>query len=356
MKPILYIKGSSITDVRLQKFITFFENKNQPIYFWGWDRKKENKIQKRNVSYLLKRGGYNNKWLLLYYPIWMIIVFFKILFSRGPSNYNIIAINFECGLPVYLASKIRKYEYIYEIYDEFSLSHKFPIVLKKMLIKLDRSIMKNSEFVIHVDKNRLTFENCHNIIIENSPFDYYNEKPRNYESLTHTFAIIGNISKVRGISEIYEFAKVNPSINFILAGTFYDDFYKEKFLSCSNVSYFDRMPQDALFSKLETCCGIFSLYDASLEINRLAASNKVYDAMMLGIPVITNPEVINSDFIKSNEIGIIINYKYDTSWNILSDPNFLKEAIRIGKRGRKLYLETYKFNKLVEDRLIPQLK
>lgn len=71
------------------------------------------------------------------------------------------------------------------------------------------------------------------------------------------------------------------------------------------MTYYDRMPQAELFDKLIDCCGIFSLYDPKLEINRLAASNKVYDAMMLGIPVITNPEVTNSVLLKNMGLALL---------------------------------------------------
>ena len=113
--------------------------------------------------------------------------------------------------------------------------------------------------------------------------------------------------------------------------------------------------QNKLFEYLRHCCGIFSLYNPVLEINRLAASNKVYDAMMMGIPVITNPEVINSKKIKEYNVGIIVDYVFNSSWDILKSPNWLNDCKRIGKNGRKIYLEQYEFKKLVEERLLPIL-
>lgn len=356
MKAILYIKGSSVKDVRIQKFITYFNSKSLDVYFWGWDRIKEDKFHDDNVSYLLRKGGYNNKYLFFYYPLWVIIVFFKLVFTSNLTKYNIIAINFECGLPVYLASKIKKIQYIYEIYDEFSISHNFPNLLKKVLEKLDHKVMRTASCVIHVDENRITYDQCNSIVIENSPYDYYENLERKYEDLVHAFAIIGNISRTRGIDQIYLFAKENPEIQFLLAGTFYDIYYKKLLLSLKNVAYYDRMSQLELFSKIEKCCGIFSLYDPALEINRLAASNKVYDAMMLGIPVITNPDVVNSKFVSSQNVGVIINYKYDKTWDILAKKTFVERAKVIGQNGRRLYLDRFRIEKMIEDRLIPLLK
>lgn len=360
MIPILYIKGSNISDVRLQKFLYFFQSKSFQVSFWGWDRlisEKETNIKNHNVNitYPLRGGGYGGRWLFLYYPLWMFIIFFKVLFSNKISSYNIICINFECGLPVYLASKIRNINYIYEIYDEFSISHRFPLFIRKVLTIIDRKIMESSKFVIHVDENRVSFDRCKYIVIENSPYDYYKGNIRNYDNIRHSFAIIGNISKSRGIDQIYLFAKEYPKIDFLLAGTFYDSQYKDKLLSLSNVRYYDRMPQDKLFYLLTSCCGIFSLYDPVLDINKLAASNKVYDAMMLGIPVITNPDVINSRFVQEQNVGVVLNYQYDESWSILADNSFVAKAKIIGENGRELYLKKYEFGEMVEHRLLSLL-
>lgn len=115
------------------------------------------------------------------------------------------------------------------------------------------------------------------------------------------------------------------------------------------------MPQEKLFELMLSCCAIFSLYNPAIEINKLAASNKVYDAMMLGIPVITNKEVINSKFILENKIGFVINYECDATWDILINDNFLDMCKTLGKNGRKLYLKDYLFGNLVKNRLLPEL-
>ena len=107
---------------------------------------------------------------------------------------------------------------------------------------------------------------------------------------------------------------------------------------------------------MTNCCAIFSLYDPSVEINRLAASNKVYDAMMFGIPVITNKEVINSGFIKEHHIGFVIDYDYNETWACLTNGDFLVNVQKMGSNGRDLYLNKYQFSELVKQRLLPVLE
>ena len=86
MKPILYIKGSSEKDVRLQKFIKFFQSRNIEVNFWGWNRMKSHDNKDRTIKYLFSGGGAGNKILLLYYPLWMAILFLKVLFTKSLSH------------------------------------------------------------------------------------------------------------------------------------------------------------------------------------------------------------------------------------------------------------------------------
>jgi hypothetical protein len=267
----------------------------------------------------------------------------------------IIAIDFDSALPVYCASKFKKLEYIYEVYDDFALRYNFPSSVKKFVHKKDTKIMKNSKCVIHVDANRVSYKDCKWIIIENTPNDYWRGEVRPYDNLKHKFAIIGYFSDARGMEQIYKFAKENLDIQFLLVGRFTSDKMKEDFLVLPNVESHDLMPQMQLFDLMKNCCGIFSLYNPGLEINRYAASNKVYDAMMMGIPVITNKEVINSAFIKEMGFGLVVDYEYGDSWKQLTDDSFPESAKKFGVKGRELYLKEYRFDTLVENRFLPVL-
>lgn len=42
-------------------------------------------------------------------------------------------------------------------------------------------------------------------------------------------------------------------------------------------------------------------------------------------------------------------------WKILAERNFIDTAKVIGRKGRDLYLKKYKFEKMVENRLLPLL-
>ena len=350
----LFIKGAEFCDVRMQKYLKYFKQNQIPYLCWGWLRKDTIKpLDSNNIYYLLKGGGYASNKLIVYYLVWMVVLFFRALFSRKIKSYNIVAVNFDSALPVFFASIIRRFSYSYEILDEFSLSYNFPAPIRFFTQKIDHLIMHHAKVVIHVDVNRITYKNCKYIVIENSPYDFYNGQEKDYSKVTHSFVVSGYLSPIRCVESILHFAELHPNINFIIAGEILDNSLTTPIKSLPNVVYYNFMPQDKLFELIQNCAGIFSLYRPNIQINRLAASNKVYDAMMLGIPVITNPEVINSSFILENKIGLTINADYDETWDKLVSPTFLHDAEILGRNGRHLYLERYVFDKMIKDIFIP---
>lgn len=358
MKQLIYIKGSDVNlDVRLVKFLKFFTKRCYDVKFWGWSRNgRFPKIEGVDCQYLLQGGGYGKKSkLFLFYFLWVFVVFIKCLFSNLKDKI-IIAIDFDSALPVYWASKFKKITYLYEVYDDFALRYKFPSGIKKFIHRLDERVMHKSEYVIHVDENRVIYRDCKWIIIENTPNDIYDGKYRDYCSIEKKFAVVGLLSEMRGVSSILDFAKEHPDSQFLVVGRFINNSIKDEYVKLPNVDFHEPMPQEELYSLMKDCCAIFSLYDPCVDINKLAASNKVYDAMMHGIPVITNPEVVNSKFIIDNNIGFTVNYSYDETWQVLCSENFLDIVKTKGSNGRAIYLEKFLFDKLVESRLVPILE
>lgn len=352
----LFIKGSSPRDVRISKYVSCLTRMGHAVSYWGWDRTAQNPIDERlkECRFVFFGGGFGKR-TLLFYPLWILKLFFCLLFDGRLKEREIIAVNFDAALPTCLACFIRRKRFTYEILDEFALSYKFPKILKSIIRVIDHWIIRRAKLLIHVDRNRITYDKSACIVIENAPEDYWRGKERDYDSIGRTFAVTGSLSMGRGIGSICKFAEACPDISLLVVGRFVDEDAKRCVSALKNVICHEYIKQQELFGMMEKCCGVFSLYDPSIEINRLAASNKVYDAMMMGIPVITNKEVLNAEYIAKNGVGIVVDYNYDDTWKVLSDKDYLSRAKDIGRVGRKLYLEKFQFQAMLEQRLMPAL-
>lgn len=357
MKNVLFLNSSGYENVRLSKIVTILHDKGWHLEFIGWNR--ENKEFSKNPCYdrvvtLQKGGGEGKKILPLLYIIFLIRLFVKLLFEKQLKKKILYPIGFDVALVAWIVSFIRNSQYVYDIWDEFAISHSFPKWLVVIIRNFDKRIRRSAAFYIHVDESRISdLDNDNYVVIYNSPIDVRDyEKTPKYEN---TFAITGWLNKTRGLQSLYEFAKDKPDIKFIVAGKFLQKEFERKFLSLPNVEYHSFMPQNQLFEIIKNCRGIFSLYDVSIPINRLAASNKLYDAMMLSIPVVVNKELVAAETVKKYDMGYIVDYEYNDSWSCLIEFD-LVTCKRKGENGRKLYVKEYEFKTMIEKKLLPRLE
>ena len=358
MKEIVFLFPGNINSVRLQKFATYLSENGFVISYIGWNRYKDNVLKDdkfKSITYLLNGGGEGTKILPFLYLWFIIKLFFNLLFKKKVSEKVWFAINFETAFVLWILSKFRHVKYIYDIWDEMAISHKFPNWLVSAIRAIDRKVRRCAEFYIHVDENRFSdLDSSNNIIIYNTPFDYYSEKFDTNIEYENSFAVTGWLNNTRGLLSILKFASENKEIKFLIVGEFIDKNVEKKFNELENVEYYHFMPQNELFKLISKCRGIFSLYDPSIEINRLAASNKLYDAMMLAIPVIVNNGIKAAEFVAKNEIGYVVNYEYDSSWKELSGYDE-KSITKKGNNGRRIYLSKYEFGNMLTQVFIPEL-
>lgn len=353
---VLLVKASNCRDVRLQKYIkTLGRDKETTIMsFLGWYRTSESDSYAELLNqrhYLLRGFSENTSLIVVGNIIWLFRSFLWI--CRNGNKFDCIyCADFEGALPVWLSRMFGcRTPFIYDVYDEFSLRYKMPKQLARIINFIEARLRRSAKLVIHVDNSRKSeLDSGANVmVIENSPLDFFKGKyiSPQFNLSSPEFAVTGYLTDRRGMNAIAQYVKDNPSYRFFIAGRFKDPKLKEKFMSFPNVEMTEFMMQEDLFDRIKSCNGIFSLYDPVVEINIRAASNKLYDAMMLGLPVITNREIDASKFVENKSIGITIPYEYDKKvWgekiDLLLDSEIL---LSCGVNGRSLFEKDYNFPK-----------
>ena len=344
MKSIIICKNSHCHNhVRVKKFLEYFTAENYEINYLCWLRSPEQRDPKNLETYILRGGGFGGIKLAFFYPIWCINLFIHLFLSSFKNKNLALAIDFDSALPAYFVSKLRPgFKYVYDIHDDFALRYKFPLFIKKLISKLDLIIKNNSICTIHVDESRIRNGEENSTVIYNTPKDFYkNNYPSARKVDFKKFAVSGLLCEQRGLPSLAKFANAHPDFRFIVAGSAIDDCSK-KFTELKNVDFLGYISQDELFKKISDAAFIFSLYDPSIEINRLAASNKLYDSMMLGIPVVVNSGILAAELVNQKNIGFVVSFDYDNTWDILANSSN-DEIITKGKNGRILYEEEYSF-------------
>ncbi len=313
---------------RLVKLVSIASDLGLSLSTWSWERNKgehntELPIKLNNRKILLKGGGYNSKWIKLYYPLWMVSVFFQLILHR-PKN-PVYCLGFETAFPAWVASKIFKTQYIFDDADRFSMIVRLPSPVNKLVKFLERKTSEGSLINIIPGYERYEFNNNKQTILKNMPDSQALEKSKKVTVKRPLAKLViyvnGWMGETRGLPIVLELAKRSlkskANIHFIAAGNAPDN-SASSFVALPNVTYLGSLENHEALAWYRVSDFIFTYYDPAVEINRYAESNKWGDALTLGVPIIVNTEVTTAKFLRESKVCISVPYH---------DVNALEEAL-----------------------------
>jgi glycosyltransferase involved in cell wall biosynthesis len=138
-------------------------------------------------------------------------------------------------------------------------------------------------------------------------------------------------------------------VELVTAGPIVDKELFDQILPARNVKYSGLLdPNDAI--DLETHADVMiGLYDLKIPENRFALPNKLFEAMMCGIPIITN---VATEVVEETDCGIILKDTNIPSIKaaVLSLRDDIELCKRLGNNGRRAFVRKYNWTKM-EDKL-----
>jgi glycosyltransferase involved in cell wall biosynthesis len=340
--------------VHVDKLLPSLVELGYDVTFYGWDREKvfpryslENGIKFK----MIYRGwGFANKGLIIGIPFFMLKMTYELMFINKKDFPIIMAIDFDAALPQSISIVVNRIPFIYNIRDNFSMRTTIPNYFRNIIYKIDKIIFNKAIKIIVPDINRVN-SNYINLInkkifvINNGALDI--PPPKNLiKDNRFTIYAMGYLLKTRGIVLLLELAKIMPNIRILLAGDIKEDELLSEIHKHSNVYFNGKLtPEKALELCYESDL-IFTFYDPISEINRKAASNKWYDAMMSGKPILINEEVEKSSWIIENKIGYRCKYGdlSDLKNTVIDIMNNPEDSNSRGYNGRKLFETGYSWN------------
>jgi glycosyltransferase involved in cell wall biosynthesis len=186
------------------------------------------------------------------------------------------------------------------------------------------------------------------VVIYNTPEDTVksedicNEVDQKFES---NFVYVGVLQPDRGIEKIIQAART-VGVRLTIAG------YGPLSNICSSenekeslVTFLGRVSYEKALALQRDAVAILALYDPAVRNNRFAAPNKLYEAMMLGRPIITSGGTLAGEIVEREGMGLVVPYNDiqrlgDAMKFFASNP---EECKRVGRKGRQLYQDKYSF-------------
>ena len=240
---------------------------------------------------------------------------------------------------------------VYDIFD-FYADHlrATPAAFKQIIRKVDLWAIGRVDALILVDEARIpqvTGSRPRSItIIYNSPEDVSRNLPVPEKSVEGGFrlAYIGLLQVERGLLEMLTVLRSHPGWGLDLAGFGGDE---AAILSAAdgmhNVRWHGRVSYERAVQLSADADVLFATYDPSIPNHRYSSPNKVFEAMMLGKPVIVAAGTNMDRIIAEADCGCIVPYgdvpSLESTLVILaSDPELVR---KLGHNARQAYETRY---------------
>lgn len=347
MIDVVLIKSDSIIyDSRVGKIVTSLSKRYSTVVL-GWNREgiSQEIIDKHSVDLKLfsLKAAYGRFTLLFYLPFFWIWVFFKLITIK-PAIVH--ACDLDTMIPAYIYKKLFGKKLIFDVFDRYGMTYLHTSkILRSLADSLEEFLAQHSDVLIVTSQKFLTSfrrkpQRC--AIILNCPQDHHIQKINQNPNLL-TLVYTGNIDKYRGIERTVEAIKDLDGVQLVIAGRITDSVLFQQVTKLPNVKYHGLLRHADALSLEATADVMICLYDLVVPNYNLAIANKTFEAMMLGLPVITN---IALELIDEVDCGIKVQYndltQIKSSITNLRDNEELRK--KMGMNGRLAFEQKYNWD------------
>jgi glycosyltransferase involved in cell wall biosynthesis len=299
--------------------------------------------------------------LLFYFPLFWAWVFIGLIIHRPRVVH---ACDLDTVVPCYIYKKIFRKKMVFEIVDRYAMTQLYPLISKKFRLLflflnwLEEVFGNRADLLMTLSENVLASFHAkprNNVTILNCPEDYINNRTNSERKKTignNDLRIMygGQIMAGRGLEHIASAVKDIDNVIMCVYGMIVDEGLLKSITAVQNVIYRGFLQQyDDYHNALLDADVIVAIYTEGTPSHMLTMHNKVLEAMMSGVPIITN---FSSDFV--NEIGFGIIVKYGNIEQIKSAIITLRDnpelRKRLGDNGRKAFVEKYNWG-IMEQKL-----
>lgn len=279
------------------------------------------------------------------------------LLKKANKADTYYAIDLLMGVPFFIISLLKRKPFIYHIADKFIDSYKVPKFLKPIFSLIDLLLISKAKLIIvpHEDRIDKVLRKYKDkiIVVYNTPEDIngtydqeadLSEKSRNKRL---KIAYFGVLTEDRFIKQLCNVVSQDTRLELEIGGYGpLEDFVRSESYKCDRIYFHGKVPYDLVLQIQKKSDLLIAMYDPSIKNNRKSSPNKLYEAMMLGKPIIVAKGMGIDDFVSKAGIGFVSEYSVEnfikTIEKILQSDK--KEIQICGLNGRKLYEEKYRWD------------
>ncbi len=278
---------------------------------------------------------------------------------RRRKEFDLIhACDFDTILPALLCKRLWGKKVIYDIFD-FYADHlrQTPGWLKRLIRAVDLKAIGEADAVILVDdarRQQVPGSRPRRLeIIYNTPEDIVppGGSPAGSARLDEglRLAYIGLLQVERGLLELLEILGRRSEWTLDLAGFGGDE---DRILAAAgglpNVKWHGRIPYERALALSARADVLLATYDPAIPNHRLSSPNKLFEAMMLGKPIIVASGTNMDRLVEAEGCGLVVEYgniqALEAALDVLQKDAGLRECL--GKNARRAYVSTYSWSRM----------
>ncbi|MFY7965746.1 MAG: glycosyltransferase [Chitinophagaceae bacterium] len=358
MKNVFILRSNAVNpDPRVEKIATLLQP-NYSVTILAWDREKESNKNELlfNQIPIIKFGpkskfGTGYKGIIALF-IWQISLLVKLL--KFQNKIDIIhACDMDTVIPAFFLKTFFKKKVIYDMFDHYAYSRKFPSTINRIICKLEDYFAYNANGLILVDDIRISQIkklNLNTKIIYNSPQRITFEKE--ITKKPNTISYVGILQPHRYIIEMIDNITILKNWHLNIAGFgILEDEIKNKIakIGLSNVNFIGRVDYKSGLLQSHKAEVIVAIYDPSIPNHKYASPNKYFEALMLEKIVIAAKGTHIDKEILSEQVGFVFEYGNSNDFlEVLKKIERLtnEEKLEISGRAKNLYLKKYSYEQL----------
>jgi glycosyltransferase involved in cell wall biosynthesis len=191
-------------------------------------------------------------------------------------------------------------------------------------------------------------------VLYNSPEDLKEPAPariRDRNGAPLSLAYIGLLQVERGLLELLQVVEQHLDWSLDLAGFGGD---QEEILAAAaglpNVRWHGRVPYDRALELSRAADVLFATYDPCIPNHRYSSPNKVFEAMMLGKPIVVARDTNMDRIIEQADCGLVVEYGdvagLEAALVRLCEDEGLQH--RLARNAREAYLTSYSWSRMEE--------
>jgi glycosyltransferase involved in cell wall biosynthesis len=271
----------------------------------------------------------------------------------GPRTI-VHACDLDTGFTAAIITRLRGQHFIYDMFDMYAeaSSEILPPAALRIATALESWIVRVADATIIVDEGRrvqIKDMRPRNLaIVYNSPEDLGVVSSQSHQTLRVFYA--GVLARNRGFEYLARAITSIPETTLLIAGFGPDeDFVESEITSHPNAIFLGKIPYAEVLRYSQESDVLFALYDPQVKNHRFSSPNKLFEAMMLGKPIIVSDGTGMSDIVIAVGNGIVVPY---------GDEKALAEAIKklhdpelrqhLGIKGRQAYEQLYGWERMRE--------